>query len=72
MNTPVSHPEMLSRILAYCEANEISKAEFGRAALGDPRFVYDVETGRECRRATRDKVDKALASKWVHSDQAEA
>ena len=66
------HSFVFPEALRMPQIKDSLKAEFGRAALGDPRFVYDVETGRECRRATRDKVDKALAAKWVHPDQAEA
>lgn len=56
MNKPVMHPELLSEILAFCQAQSLSKADFGKNHMGDPRFVYDIEAGRECRRATVLKV----------------
>lgn len=56
MSSAPAHPELLAEILAYCEANGLSRAEFGRQAMNDPRFVYDLEGGRECRRATVERA----------------
>jgi len=52
----IAHPDLLADILAHCEAVGLSRAEFGRQAMNDPRFVYDLEAGRECRRATVERV----------------
>lgn len=52
----IPHPDLLADILAHCEANGLSRAEFGKRAMNDPRFVYDLEAGRECRRATIEKA----------------
>lgn len=50
------HPDLLAEILAFCEASGLSRAEFGRQAMNDPRFVYDLDAGRECRRATIERA----------------
>lgn len=54
--TSAAHPDLLADILAFCEAHGLSRAEFGRSAMNDPRFVYDLEAGRECRRATVERA----------------
>lgn len=38
--------EMLSRIYRYLRISGESRSGFGRKALGDPRFVWDLERGR--------------------------
>lgn len=48
----IAHPDLLADILAYCERVGMSRAEFGIKAMRDPRFVYDLQKGRECRQAT--------------------
>lgn len=44
----IPHQDLLDDIEAFCAARNMSKAAFGREALRDPRFVYDIEKGREC------------------------
>lgn len=44
----IAHPDLIAEIAAFCEATGMSKAAFGKAALGDPAFVYDLEGGRQC------------------------
>lgn len=61
MSKPVMHPELVASILAFCEAEGISKAKFGLDHMGDPKFVYDLEQGRECRMATVRKVEQIVA-----------
>lgn len=34
----------------------INATEFGRRALGDPNFVFDLRRGRSCQAATMDRV----------------
>lgn len=63
MENTVTHPDLLADIIEHCADNSLSKAEFGKSVMGDPRFVYDLEAGRECRRATIEKVRAALAQK---------
>ena len=47
-----AHPELVSEIRAFCAEKGIYPSQFGKLALGDPRFVFDVEAGRELRRKT--------------------
>lgn len=56
MQKPPIHPELIAEILEFCEAEGLSKADFGITHMGDPNFVYDLEAGRECRRATIAKI----------------
>lgn len=58
----IQHPELLSDIAAFCAKNDVSKAEVGKRALGDPRFVYDLEKGRGCLPRTVRKVRDWMAS----------
>ena len=59
----IIHTDLLSDILAFCEANGLSRGEFGKRAMNDPRFVYDIQAGRECRRATIGKARAFMAEK---------
>lgn len=59
----IIHTDLLTEILAFCEANGFSRAEFGKQAMSDPRFVYDLEAGRECRRATIGKARAFMAER---------
>ncbi len=66
--TQTAHPELLAEILAFCGATNISKAAFGKDAMGDPRFVYEVEAGtRQCLPRT---VEKARA--YIRANMPEA
>ncbi|HYE52107.1 MAG TPA: hypothetical protein VEB20_21100 [Azospirillaceae bacterium] len=47
---------ILQPIEQYLARSGLSASAFGRLAVGDPRFVFDLREGRECRRATRDRV----------------
>jgi hypothetical protein len=38
--------DMLSRIYRYLRTSGESRSGFGRKAVGDPRFVWDLERGR--------------------------
>lgn len=55
-NTP-AHPELLARIDRFCAEHGISRSAFGDKAMNDPRFVFDLEAGRELRRKTADRVE---------------
>ncbi len=55
-----AHPDLLADILAFCATRGLTKTEFGKAALNDPKFVFDLEAGRECRRATIRRVQRHL------------
>lgn len=62
----IAHPDLIAEITAFCEAQGVSKATFGKAALGDPRFVYDLEAGRQCLPRT---VNRARAFIAEHAAQ---
>lgn len=55
--TDIPHADLLAEIDAYCAASGLTRSKFGTDALNDPRFVFDLEAGRECRRAT---IQRAL------------
>jgi hypothetical protein len=60
MTTP-SHPDLLAEIAAHCARLSISKSAFGQAAVGDPRLVFDLESGRELRRRTVERIRNHIA-----------
>lgn len=60
--TPKPHDDLLAEIEAFCEARGMSRPVFGKNAVGDPRFVYDIDNGRECRRQTIRKVRHFLVT----------
>jgi hypothetical protein len=57
-HTTPPHLDLLAEISGYIAKYGMSKTSFGTLALGDPRFVSDLEAGRECRRRT---VERARA-----------
>lgn len=46
--TQPPHSDLISDIEAFCASRGMSKSAFGKEAMRDPRFVYDLEKGREC------------------------
>jgi hypothetical protein len=55
-------PVLLQRVEAFMKEHRIPPARFGRDAMGDPCFVFDLRDGREPRRRTIARVDAYLAS----------
>lgn len=51
---------LLVRIERCLRATGITPTGFGRASLGDPRFVFDLREGREPRSATAKRVLKFI------------
>ena len=47
---------LLREVEKFLRAREISAARFGREAMRDPRFVFDLRKGREPRLRTVTKV----------------
>nr|WP_294849278.1 hypothetical protein [uncultured Sphingomonas sp.] len=43
---------LLRKIENYLKLTDTAPARFGRDAVGDPRFVFDLRNGREPRPAT--------------------
>ena len=54
---------LLRRIETYLARHDLSPSRFGRAALGDPRFVADLRKGRTPRPATIARVCSFLDGK---------
>lgn len=52
----IPHKDLVAEIDAFCEAAGMSRSRFGAAAVRDPRFVFDLEDGRECRSKTLNAV----------------
>lgn len=48
--------ELLEQIETYLDRTRIPPSKFGRMAVGDPRFVEDLRSGRRPRDRTRRRV----------------
>lgn len=57
----IVHQALVADIRAAIAAANMSKAEFGRLAVNDPRLVYDLEKGRELRAKTKTRVADTIA-----------
>ncbi len=58
--------ELLPRIERHLRRTKMRPAEFGRAAVRDPRFVFDLRLGREPRPVTLRRVHA-----WLDAQGAE-
>jgi hypothetical protein len=58
----IPHPDLLAEIRTFCAARGMATTRFGKEALSDPAFVSNLEAGRECRRATINKVRAFMAA----------
>ncbi len=47
---------LLERIEKHLKSRRMPPTRFGRAAVGDPRFVFDLREGREPRTSTVRRV----------------
>lgn len=54
--------DLLPRIEEHIVANRITPTQFGKLALHDPRFVFDLRAGRRLRPSTAAKVEAYLGS----------
>lgn len=54
---------LLRDVEKYLKASNVAAARFGRDAMGDPRFVFDLRNGREPRQNTVRKVRAYLDQK---------
>lgn len=59
--------ELLDRIERHLKETHISATRFGRRAVGDPRFVLDLRTGRRPRRRTLERVEAYLTKNGEQS-----
>jgi hypothetical protein len=60
---------LLYRVEKYLRATRTPPTRFGREALGDSRFVFDLRSGREPRSATVQRVLDFLAA---HEERSSA
>ena len=51
---------LLERIEKHLVDNEISPTDFGRTAMSDPNFVFDIRAGRKPNTDTLDRVEAYL------------
>ena len=51
---------LLRQIENFLRSKNIPPARFGREAMGDPRFVFDLRNGREPRPQTVARIRKFL------------
>lgn len=48
--------ELLEQVESYLAKTKLPPSTFGRMAVGDPRFVQDLRSGRRLRRKTQERV----------------
>lgn len=53
--------ELLEQIETYLARTKTPPSKFGRMAVGDPRFVEDLRSGRQPRRRMQERVELYLA-----------
>lgn len=66
--------ELLEQIEAYLAETRTSPSTFGRLAVGDPRLVADLKSGRRPRRRTEERLrdylkDVAAGDEIFRTDQ---
>lgn len=52
--------ELLDQIEAYLVHSRVAPSKFGRMAVGDPRLVADLKSGRRLRRRTEERLRSYL------------
>ena len=63
--------ELLKRIEAHLKKSHMAPTRFGRRAVGDPRFVLDLRSGRKPRRRTLEKVEFYLEQHALTDEKVE-
>ncbi|RVT38495.1 hypothetical protein ENE74_17520 [Sphingobium algorifonticola] len=53
--------ELLEQVESYLARTRMPPSRFGRLALGDPRLVGDLRSGRRLRPGTQDQLEQYLA-----------
>ncbi|HAU29014.1 MAG TPA: hypothetical protein DCW68_02750 [Rhodospirillaceae bacterium] len=56
------HGNILQQIEAFLSFTGMSPTEFGRQAMSDPAFVFDLRSGRDCRLSTIQKAERFMGS----------
>lgn len=57
-----AHPDLLADIDKFCADAGMSRSAFGDKAMNDPKFVFDLEAGRELRRKSIRRVQEFMAA----------
>lgn len=58
-----SSEEFLQRIEAFLVAHKIGATTFGKKAMGDPNFVFDLREGRIASLAVFDRINAFMAER---------
>jgi hypothetical protein len=58
---------LLDEVIAHITATGMTKTAFGEQAVSDPRFVFDLENGREPRNRTARRVREFIRSQSEHA-----
>lgn len=51
-----SHTDLLDKIEAFCAQRGMTPSDFGRSAVNDANFVFDLRKGRDLRMKTYARV----------------
>lgn len=60
LGTMSTRDDLLSEIAAFCAAQDMTIAEFGRQALNNASFVYKLRAGEDIRLSSIDKVRRFI------------
>lgn len=73
MKHHIPHPnDLLAAVQTHMGKASLTKSAFGILAVGDPRFVFDLEAGRECRTKTVQRVCEFIETGRTFQDVKEA
>ena len=61
---------LLPRVERYLRRSGTPPTRFGREAMNDPRFVFDLRSGREPRAPTRERVAAFLQQREAQLEAA--
>jgi len=53
--------ELLEQVESYLARTKVPPSRFGRLAVGDPRLVADLRSGRKLRPGTQERLEQYLA-----------
>lgn len=53
--------ELLEQVESYLARTKVPPSTFGRLAVGDPRLVGDLRSGRRLRPSTQERLEQYLA-----------
>lgn len=55
--------DLLATVTDFLRQSGMADTTFGRQAMGDPNFVFDLREGRDYRVSTVQRVEKFIADK---------